>query len=158
MIPESSQFGLTLLGGLTDKFPASAFFETMNGALQSSEADKKQAMDMGKGIYAFTLKNAAGETDSWHIDLKNEGKVGKGVGEKPDGMFMIPFAILSSHLTMLGTTVTLSLSEADFQSLVTGKGNAQRLFMSGKLKIKGNVMKATKLDPILKQAQTKAKL
>lgn len=30
--------------------------------------------------------------------------------------------------------------------------------MSGKLKIKGNVMKATKLDPILKQAQTKAKL
>lgn len=71
--------------GLTDKFPSSAFFETMNGALQSSEADKKQAMDMGKGIYAFTLKNAAGETDSWHIDLKNEGKVGKGVGEKPDG-------------------------------------------------------------------------
>ncbi|KAJ4396690.1 hypothetical protein N0V93_000911 [Gnomoniopsis smithogilvyi] len=121
-----------------DKFPSSAFFETMNGALQSSEADKKQAMDMGKGIYAFTLKNAAGETDSWHIDLKNEGKVGKGVGEKPD--------------------VTLSLSEADFQSLVSGKGNAQRLFMSGKLKIKGNVMKATKLDPILKQAQTKAKL
>ncbi|CAN8105988.1 unnamed protein product [Discula destructiva] len=121
-----------------DKFPASAFFETMNSALNSSEADKKQAMDMGKGIYAFTLKNAAGETDSWHIDLKKEGKVGKGVGEKPD--------------------VTLSLSETDFESLVTGKGNAQRLFMSGKLKIKGNVMKATKLDPILKQAQTKAKL
>lgn len=55
-------------------------------------------------------------------------------------------------------TVTLSLSETDFESLVSGKGNAQRLFMSGKLKIKGNVMKATKLDPILKQAQTKAKL
>lgn len=70
---------------LADKFPASAFFETMNSALQSSEADKKQAIDMGKGIYAFTLKNAAGETDSWHIDLKNEGKVGKGTGNKPDG-------------------------------------------------------------------------
>lgn len=58
----------------------------MNQALQSSEADKKQALDMGKGIYAFTLKNAAGETDSWHIDLKNEGKVAKGTGNKPDGM------------------------------------------------------------------------
>lgn len=57
----------------------------MNSALQSSDADRKQAIDMGKGIYAFTLKNAAGETDSWHLDLKNEGKVGKGVGEKPDG-------------------------------------------------------------------------
>jgi putative sterol carrier protein len=55
-------------------------------------------------------------------------------------------------------TVTLTLSDADFGNLVTGKGNAQRLFMAGKLKIKGNVMKATKLDPILKKAQTKAKL
>lgn len=54
--------------------------------------------------------------------------------------------------------MTLILSESDFASLVSGKGNAQRLFMSGKLKVKGNVMKATKLDPILKQAQTKAKL
>ena len=54
--------------------------------------------------------------------------------------------------------MTLSLSDADFQSLVTGKANAQRLFMSGKLKIKGDVMKATKMEPILKKAQTKAKL
>jgi len=54
--------------------------------------------------------------------------------------------------------VTLSLSDADFGNLVTGKANAQRLFMSGKLKVKGDVMKATKLDPILKKAQTKAKL
>jgi putative sterol carrier protein len=30
--------------------------------------------------------------------------------------------------------------------------------MGGKLKIKGNVMKATKLDPVLKKAQDKAKL
>jgi putative sterol carrier protein len=54
--------------------------------------------------------------------------------------------------------VTLTLSEADFGNLVIGKANAQKLFMSGKLKIKGDVMKATKLDPILKKAQTKAKL
>ncbi|PSR76892.1 SCP2 sterol-binding domain-containing protein [Coniella lustricola] len=121
-----------------DKFPVSAFFDTMQQTLQASEAERKQAIKTGAGVYAFTLKNAAGETDSWYIDLKKEGKVGKGTGEKPD--------------------VTLSLSETDFASLVSGKGNAQRLFMSGKLKIKGNVMKATKLDPILKQAQNKAKL
>lgn len=69
----------------TDKFPSSAFFDTMNSALTASEADKKQAIDMGKGVYAFTLKNTAGETDSWHIDLKSKGAVGKGVGDKPDG-------------------------------------------------------------------------
>jgi putative sterol carrier protein len=54
--------------------------------------------------------------------------------------------------------VTLSLSDADFGNLVLGKANAQRLFMSGKLKVKGDVMKATKLDPIMKKAQSKAKL
>lgn len=54
--------------------------------------------------------------------------------------------------------VTLSLSDDDFGKLVAGKANAQRLFMSGKLKVKGDVMKATKMEPILKRAQTKAKL
>jgi len=54
--------------------------------------------------------------------------------------------------------VTLSVSDDDFGKLVRGEANAQKLFMSGKLKVKGDVMKATKLDPILKKAQTKAKL
>mgnify|MGYP001322870247 CR=1 FL=1 len=54
--------------------------------------------------------------------------------------------------------MTLILSDADFQNLVAGKANAQRLFMGGKLKIKGNAMKATKLEPLFKKAQTKAKL
>jgi putative sterol carrier protein len=50
--------------------------------------------------------------------------------------------------------VTLSLSDEDFGKLVEGKANAQRLFMSGKLKVKGDVMKATKMEPILKKAQS----
>ena len=37
--------------------------------------------------------------------------------------------------------VTLSLSDDDFAKLVSGQTQAQRLFMSGKLKIKGDVMK-----------------
>ncbi len=37
--------------------------------------------------------------------------------------------------------VTLSLSDEDFSKLVSGKTQAQRLFMAGKLKIKGDVMK-----------------
>ncbi|KAJ4306230.1 hypothetical protein N0V88_001028 [Collariella sp. IMI 366227] len=121
-----------------DAFPSSVAFEQINSALNASEADRKDAMKQGNAVFAFTLKNAAGETDSWNIDLKNKGVVSKGLGEKP--------------------TVTLLLSEADFGNLVAGKANAQRLFMSGKLKIKGDVMKATKLDPILKKSQTKAKL
>ncbi|TQS31914.1 hypothetical protein Golomagni_07791, partial [Golovinomyces magnicellulatus] len=84
-----------------------------------------------------TLKNKAGETESWTLDLKNEGKVTKGLNK---------------------ANVTLSLSEEDFANLSQGKANAQKLFMSGKLKIKGDIMKSTKLEPILKKAQGKAKL
>ena len=54
--------------------------------------------------------------------------------------------------------VTLSLSEEDFGKMVSGKTQAQKLFMSGKLKVKGDVMKATKAEPVLKKAQSKAKL
>ncbi|RFU29132.1 hypothetical protein B7463_g7204, partial [Scytalidium lignicola] len=122
-----------------DAFPSSEAFDVINSALQSSDAERKDAIKQGNAIFAFTLKNKAGETESWHIDLKNEGKVGKGLGEKP--------------------TVTLSLSDDDFGKLIAGKANAQRLFMGGKLKVKGDVMKATKMEPILKKAQAvKAKL
>ncbi|KAJ3579805.1 hypothetical protein NPX13_g760 [Xylaria arbuscula] len=126
------------MGLKNDKFPASAAFDAINESLAASEADRKDAIKQASGVYAFTLKNKAGETESWHIDLKEKGAVGSGIGNSPD--------------------VTLSLSDDDFGKLVSGKANAQRLFMSGKLKIKGNVMKSTKLDPVLKKAQTKAKL
>ncbi|KAH7326062.1 SCP2 sterol-binding domain-containing protein [Stachybotrys elegans] len=121
-----------------DKFPSSGAFDDIAALLNSSDAERKAAIKQGNAVFAFTLKNKAGETESWHIDLKNEGKVGTGVGTNPN--------------------VTLSLSEEEFGKLVSGKANAQRLFMSGKLKIKGDMMKATKLDPILKKTQTKAKL
>jgi putative sterol carrier protein len=54
--------------------------------------------------------------------------------------------------------VTLSLSDKDFGQLVQGKANAQKLFMGGKLKVKGDVMKASRMGDILKQAQTGPKL
>ncbi|KAJ5125238.1 hypothetical protein N7448_004566 [Penicillium atrosanguineum] len=124
-----------------DSFPSSAAFDAINDTLQADQAEKKNAVDSAKAIVAFNLKNKAGEEKSWYLDLKNKGEVGEGAapqGGKAD--------------------VTLSLSDADFAQLVSGKANAQRLFMGGKLKIKGNIMKATKMEPILKKAQGKAKL
>lgn len=67
------------------------------------------------------------------MDLKNEGTVAQGASEKRD--------------------VQLILADADFQKLVDGKALAQRLFMSGKLKVKGDVMKATKVEVVLKNAR-----
>jgi len=119
-------------------FPSSEAFDVINDALKNSEADRKDAIKQGGAVFAFTLKNKAGKTESWHIDLKTKGEVGKGVGDKP--------------------TVTISISDDDFGKLVTGKANAQRLFMAGKLKAKGDIMKATKMQPILQKAQVKPKL
>lgn len=58
----------------------------------------------------------------------------------------------------LSSSVTLVLSDVEFAKLISGKANAQNMFMQGKLKIKGNMMAATKLGPILEKAQSKAKL
>jgi putative sterol carrier protein len=49
--------------------------------------------------------------------------------------------------------VTLSLSDEDFAQMAAGKANSQKLFMTGKLKIKGDMMKASKLTPILGKAK-----
>ena len=66
-----------------DAFPASAAFEVINSALESDKAEREDAVKKAQGIFAFTLKNSAGATGSWHIDLKNKGTVGK--GEAPEG-------------------------------------------------------------------------
>ncbi|KAL9620888.1 MAG: hypothetical protein Q9160_004670 [Pyrenula sp. 1 TL-2023] len=125
-----------------DKFPSSVAFDAINQALQSDEANRTDAIKRAKAIFGFQLKNKEGESEGWFIDLKDKGEVGKGsalgAGRKTDA--------------------TLVLSDEDFGKLVTGKANAQNLFMSGKLKIKGNMMLATKLEPVLKKAQTQAKL
>lgn len=46
---------------------------------------------------------------------------------------------------LTSVTVILSLSDENFGKLVSGSGKAQQMFMSGKLKVKGNIMKG-KLD------------
>lgn len=79
--PQSSDIPLS-----PDKFPSSVAFDAINSALTASEADKKDAIKQGNAVFAFTLKNKAGETESWHIDLKQSGTVGTGLGNKPTGM------------------------------------------------------------------------
>lgn len=135
-----TQHSNLLTHALTGDFPSSAAFDEIARSLANSDADRQDAIKKGGAIFAFTLKNA-GKEESWHIDLKETGTVGKGVA--PEGKKQ---------------AVTLILSDADFAKLVAGKANAQKLFMSGKLKVKGDVMKATKMEPILKKAQTGAKL
>ncbi|KFY35870.1 hypothetical protein V494_05522 [Pseudogymnoascus sp. VKM F-4513 (FW-928)] len=119
-------------------FPSSVFFDTIQHALNSSEVERSNAIKQGNAIFAFVLTNITGETDSWHIDLKETGKVGKGLGNDPTAIFL--------------------LSEIEFGDMVSKKVNIQDLFIAEKLKIKGDVVKVTKFDPIIKSAQRNSRL
>lgn len=62
----------------------------INSALQSDEAERKDAIKNAKAVVAFNLKNSSGQEESWYLDLKDKGVVGKGAappGGKADGSF-----------------------------------------------------------------------
>lgn len=70
-----------------DAWPSSAGFDLIADALKD-DAQKQDAIKKGGNIFAFTLKNDQGKEESWHIDLKETGTVGKGLapqGKKPGG-------------------------------------------------------------------------
>jgi len=120
-----------------DEFPSSAAFDFIADSLQD-DGEKADAIKRGGAVFCFKLTNAAKQSESWYIDLKNSGTVGK--GSAPEGG---------------KADITLALSEEDFGKLVAGKANAQKLFMGGRLKVQGDIMKATKAEVVLKKAQAK---
>lgn len=120
------------------EFPSSQAFDLLSQGL-SDPAMKQKFIKQSKILVQFDLKNSAGKTKSWYLDVKKAGEVGEGAApSKPD--------------------VTLILSDKDFGALVNGKASAQKLFLGGKLKVRGNVMKAASLEQVLKAARVEAKL
>ncbi|XP_071540167.1 peroxisomal multifunctional enzyme type 2 isoform X2 [Panulirus ornatus] len=87
-----------------------------------------------RAVFLWNINKDKKLVTQWTLDLKNgPGLVYEGAprnGEKPD--------------------VTLTLEDDDMVALVTGKINAQKAFISGKLKVSGNVMLTQKLQPLLK--------
>lgn len=84
-----------------------------------------------KGIFAFHVTNGpGGSSETWVIDVKNgSGSVERGSNKKAD--------------------CTFTLADNDLFDMMTGKLKAQQAFFSGKMKMKGNMGLAMKLQQIM---------
>lgn len=79
-------------------------------------------------------------TGQYYLDLKN-GSGSAGAGAPPNGK----------------SDVSFSMDSDDFVKMFNGELKATAAFMSGKLKIKGDMGKAMKLEGLMKQLK-KSKL
>lgn len=119
-------------------FESSPFLQQLSDGL-ADKAIAQKAIASAKAAIVFTLKNKDGKEQSWFLDLKNKGTLAK-VDKAPKN------------------DVQLILKDADFVKLASGKANGQKLFMNGKLKIKGNMMKATSMETVFKTLDPRPKL
>ncbi|KAF0464176.1 sterol-binding-like protein [Gigaspora margarita] len=120
-------------------FKSSAIFDEIQTNV-SNEKTREDAIKKVKATFELKIKNPEGKEQIWTLDLKKEGTIKTGKGSaKPD--------------------IIMDMDDDTFVQLASGKLNGQKAFMSGKLKIKGNMMLATKLDGVLKSLTgPKAKL
>ncbi|KAJ2250522.1 hypothetical protein IWW49_004173 [Coemansia sp. RSA 1797] len=120
-------------------FASSAIIDQLTHVLTSLSADdRKKEVNKTKAVYAFQVTNAKGK-HFFVVDLKQAGKVTDGASEaeaakgqpKPD--------------------ITITIDDGTFIKISEGKTTAAGEFMSGKVKIKGNMMLGMKLEPLLKR-------
>ncbi|NP_001040436.1 hydroxysteroid dehydrogenase [Bombyx mori] len=107
-----------------------ALFSLIGKNLSADLVKKTQA------VFQFNVKGK--EEGVWHIDLKNgEGACGQGEPKNPPD-------------------ATLTMDGKNFTDMYAGKLKPTTAFMMGKLKIKGDLQKAMKLEKMMQSLKKKA--
>merc|ERR1712211_121125 len=114
------------------------YLEMKSGALFSLletavKAKGAELVKKGGAVFQFVVSDG-GADGKYFMDLKNgNGSAGKGEAPKAD--------------------VTITMADDDWMAMAEGKMDGMKAFMSGKLKIKGNMMLAQKLQGVLAAAK-----
>ena len=117
----------------------------------TSSPSKPQLFLQANGIFELQVTNGASETVTWTIDLKKTGTVFKGKAKPKADVTII---LSDDTLVDLASGKVLYLQSLSYNCLYLIQAqiqlNGQKAYMTGKLKTKGNIMLATKLDVVLK--------
>lgn len=98
-----------------------------------AEMPKNLNADAAKGMTSTIQFNLSGDTGGqWYVAIKDgTAEVTKGTAPSPN--------------------MTLSMTAQDYVDMITGKLNGQMAFMSGKLKISGDMGLAMKMQSLFKR-------
>lgn len=120
-------------------FEGTELLNFMQSVLDDDPELRKRSIQQAKANVVLILRNKDKKTKSWFFGFNNNGEVQKLEGKVPKA------------------DVTISMSDTDFLKLINEEANPQSLFMSGRLKVKGNVMKAVAIERILRAADPRPK-
>jgi len=104
---------------------------------QISTAITPELCDQVKAVYMFELTTGGGEeAGSWVVDMKHA-----------------PGGVSKDQPSAQAPTCTLVMDCNDFIKMFKGELNSMQAFMSGSLKIKGDMAQALKLEKLMKSVQ-----
>jgi putative sterol carrier protein len=108
--------------------PAASVKDVFERHMPERLRNKPDVVEKINAVYQFNISGPTG--GQWSVDCTQPGgKIAPGQAAAPK--------------------CTVACSDADFLNIVNGKLNAQMAFMSGKLKIQGDMGLAMKLQQIL---------
>merc|ERR1712190_322846 len=128
--PNLHRYSLQFSHVLASIMGSQALFDKMAAAVK---AKGPKLVKLGGAVFQFVISDA-GPEGKFILDLKN-GSGSAGVGEDPKA------------------DCTITIADADMVAMAEGKLDGMQAFMGGKLKIKGNMMLARKLQGIIEASK-----
>ncbi len=115
------------------QFKSEKYLEKLSELLGHNESLREETVKSLGSVVSFEVTNKKSKgSQYWVLDSKNKGELNK--SERP----------------VEDAEIQIKIADADLRRLINGKSSAQKLFMGGKLKIKGNIMKAASVEKLLK--------